>query len=412
MSLNHHILAKTTTDAVLARFKSAAWTCLDGIGTDFSRIPTTAEFPSPDAAFFDWTHKIQVSFEFKPPTETKRGILTGVGQSIAYLNNANISFLVAPRRLEEFDLGSYLIDLYRAQIVGKIPTGLILYDNNKPQDVVLEHNVSMETLGADHKVFSAPRSNRFWANYVDMPVPLLHLLLHYFYLKKVGQIEGDAFAACWRERMIPPSVVESLRPCPILDVEGNPIKTPANNKNMIILEKTIPKLVREYEPDEVRLRIEEKRDTTISGDTLFQSQKKNFVTFLKHLQLIDSEGSLTDSGFSLYHLGLVNGPTSQAFRNYVTKEILITGHHLDLILDLDTIKQTSDKESDIWGIMQQQYEERGLLKKNPGRIAHEESNSPFLKDERILWNALGLVDNTVTIQWRKITEICSLPDLQ
>ena len=62
--------------------------------------------------------------------------------------------------------------------------------------------------------------------------------------------------------------------------------------------------------------------------------------------------------------------------------------------------------------MQQQYEERGLLKKNPGRIAHEESNSPFLKDERILWNALGLVDNTVTIQWRKITEICSLPDLQ
>ena len=78
MSLNHHILAKTTTDAVLSRFKSALWTCLDGIGADFSRIPTTAEFPSPDAAFFDWTNKIQASFEFKPPTETKRGILTGV----------------------------------------------------------------------------------------------------------------------------------------------------------------------------------------------------------------------------------------------------------------------------------------------------------------------------------------------
>lgn len=60
--------------------------------------------------------------------------------------------------------------------------------------------------------------------------------------------------------------------------------------------------------------------------------------------------------------------------------------------------------------MQQQYEERGLLKKNPGRIAHGQSNAPFLKDERILWNALGLVDNDVIIQWRKITEICSLPD--
>ena len=181
---------------------------------------------------------------------------------------------------------------------------------------------------------------------------------------------------------------------------------------MTILEKTISKWLKEYAPDEVRRRIEEKRDTTISGDTLFQSQKKNFVTFLKHLHLIDSEGNLTDSGFSLYHLGLVNGPTSQAFRDYVTKEILITGHHLDLILDLDAIKQTEDKGSDIWAIMQQQYEDRGLLKKNPGRIAHEASNSPFLKDERILWNALGLVDNNLTIQWRKITEICSLPDLQ
>ena len=96
MLMNHHILAKTTTDSVLRKFKSEEWTCYNGIGKNFFRVTTDASFPSPDAAFFDEENKFLVSFEFKPPTESKRGILTGVGQSIAYLQDSNISYLVAP----------------------------------------------------------------------------------------------------------------------------------------------------------------------------------------------------------------------------------------------------------------------------------------------------------------------------
>ena len=135
---------------------------------------------------------------------------------------------------------------------------------------------------------------------------------------------------------------------------------------------------------------------------------------MKHIQVIDSENTLTDMGFTLYHLGLVNGPTSRVVTDYFTREVLTTGHHLDLILDIDTLRQThSDWTIDqVLGQMEADYEEKGFIKRNPNRQQAEQSNVGFLKYERILWNALGLVDNSGTIQWKKITEICSLPDLQ
>lgn len=84
MELNHHIMAKAATEAILHKFKSQEWVCKgeDGLayGHEFIRINTSPDFPSPDASFVDESHQIVASFEFKPPTETKRGILTGLGQ--------------------------------------------------------------------------------------------------------------------------------------------------------------------------------------------------------------------------------------------------------------------------------------------------------------------------------------------
>jgi hypothetical protein len=111
MSLNHHIFAKVATDEILIKFKKAEWKCANGYGQDFYRVGTSVDFPSPDAAFYDPKNKIIVSFEFKPPTETKRGILTGVGQSIAYLQDSDISYLIAPRMLENYHLVQYLNNL-------------------------------------------------------------------------------------------------------------------------------------------------------------------------------------------------------------------------------------------------------------------------------------------------------------
>lgn len=419
MEMNHHILAKTTTDAILSKFKSEEWNCCGGIGKDFFRVTTDASFPSPDAAFYDEGRRFLVSFEFKPPTESKRGILTGVGQSIAYLQDANISFLIAPERLEDYDLGSYLTDLFEKQIFGKIPSGLILYRNEIPEEVRLISNIStdLNTSAPTNINARSITTSRFWAKHQDLPIPLFHLLLHCYFLKKSHTINEDGFKYCWQHHLISPTILTDFQPIVVYDCSHQIIKTPAGNKNLMFLEKILKKANKELSLEEKTAKIRHEIDTEFSGDNKYQAYKKNFVTFLKHLKVIDSEGELTDSGFKLYHLGLVNGASSKVFKDYFTKEVLTTGHHLDLLLDLETTirKNIELSFNDCLRLMEEMYEAKGFIKRNPNRTSGTSNTVGFLKYECILWRSLGLLiqdaPNHYYVNWKAITQICSLPDL-
>lgn len=412
MALNHHVLAKTTTDTILQNFKSAIWQYNGNCGSDFYRVGTSADFPSPDAAFYDPTNKRLASFEFKPATETKRGMLTGVGQSIAYLKSCDLAYLISPQKIDGFNMGDFLTEIYQTQLGDRVPVGLILYDNNNPTQLTLAHNVTtLNPINREqpHK----PTADRFWAKHQDMPLALFHLLLHYYYLKKVGIVDGDAYAACWKERMIPTDILTRFNAAPVTDINGDPIKTLRTDKKLTFLEKRLNKVKKDFPQTQWAIEIGHDIDVSFVGDNLYNSYRKNYVTFLKHIQVIDSEGYLTDSGFNLYHIGLSNGPTSKIFTDYFTKELLTTGHHLDLLLDIDSIGQKNpDKTVDeILCIMETDYELKGYIKRNPKRVAGTASNTAFLKYEKILWQALGLMDSNYRIQWRKITEICALPEI-
>lgn len=411
MALNHHVLAKATTDAILQNFKTATWQYNGSWGADFYRVGTSADFPSPDAAFYDPTNKKLASFEFKPATETKRGMLTGVGQSIAYLKSCDLAYLISPQIIDGFNMGDFLTDLYNTQIGDKIPVGLIVYDNNNPNNLTLAHNVA--TLSTDTEHAHKPTADRFWAKHQDLPIAMFHLLLHYYYLKKVGIVNEDAFAACWKEKIIPTNILIDFRTAPVKDIAGNIIGTLQTGKPLTFLEKKVAAMRKNKPQNQWTAIISQDIDTTFVGDNYYNSIRKNYVTFLKHIQVIDSEGSLTDSGFKLYHVGLSNGPTSKVFADYFTREILTVGHHLDLLLDIDSIsKKHPDKDIDeVLVLMETDYELKGYIKRNPNRVAGDTSKTGFLKYEKILWQALGLMDKKYNIQWRKITEICSLPEL-
>lgn len=415
--MNHHILAKTTTDSVLRKFKSEEWTCHDGIGKNFFRVTTDASFPSPDAAFFDEEKKFLVSFEFKPPTETKRGILTGIGQSIAYLQEANASYLLAPVLLEDFRLGEFLTDLYAKQIFGKLATGLILYENNNPESVSLASDIASELAQSSDSDFHSRKvtTSRYWAKHQDLPISLFHLLLHCYFLRKSNSISEDAFKYCWTHYFISPTILKDFLPCEIRDCNNEIIKTPAGNKSFMILEKILEKSS-DLAPEKRTAKIQREIDTEFTGDNKYQAYRKNFTSFLKHLKVIDSSGEITDSGFRLYHLGLVNGPNSKIFRDYFTKEILTTGHHLDLLLDLDHILRESKLTfKEARSKMEQEYELKGFVKRNPNRKTSDHSKVEFLKYECILWRSLGLLVNeshkSYSVNWKLITYICSLPEL-
>ena len=411
MALNHHVLAKATTDAILQNFKTATWQYNGSWGADFYRVGTSADFPSPDAAFYDPTNKKLASFEFKPATETKRGMLTGVGQSIAYLKSCDLAYLISPQIIDGFNMGDFLTDLYNTQIGDKIPVGLIIYDNNNPNNLTLAHNVA--TLSTDTEHAHKPTADRFWAKHQDLPIAMFHLLLHYYYLKKVGIVKEDAFTACWKEKIIPTNILTDFRTAPVKDIAGNIIGTLQTGKPLTFLEKKVATMRKSKPQNQWAAIISQDIDTTFVGDNYYNSIRKNYVTFLKHIQVIDSEGSLTDSGFKLYHIGLSNGPTSKVFADYFTREVLTVGHHLDLLLDIDsTSKKHPDKDIDeVLAIMETEYELKGYIKRNPNRVAGDASKTGFLKYEKILWQSLGLMDKKYNIQWRKITEICSLPEL-
>jgi hypothetical protein len=419
MSINHHLLAKTTTDKVLENFKLGLWQCCGNAGIDFYRVGCDNTFPSPDAAFYDDTNKLLVSFEFKPPTETKRGILTGLGQSLAYLNNSNLSYLIIPQKLDDFEIGQYMTNLYANQIPANLPIGLILYENNNPENVFLTHNV--EPLEVEQRDFKSLANGRFWAKHQDLPIPLFHYLLHWYYQKKTLQISGDAFAYWWKKYAVPASVWNTLRPTVIKDLFGNDIRTVAATKNIEFYSDTlrnIRKLNGQARTDALE-KAKDRAKTSYTGNGGYSSYRKNYVTFLKHIGAIDSVGDLTDEGFKLYHLGLTNGANSKLFKDYFTRTILLTGHHLDLIFDFDNLCNRFRGElsiNEIKEMLLDEYEAKGMIKRNPKRVAGDSITVNFFRYEFILWKALDLFVEAnglpeISFNWKKITEICSLPEL-
>ena len=420
MSIYHHLLAKTTTDSVLAKFKSGSWESVDKLGVDFRRICYDRGFPSPDAAFYDDGKKLVVSFEFKPPTETKRGILTGLGQSIAYLKKSHLSYLVIPQTLalEDYPIGSYMTDLFQKQIEENLPIGLIVYENSIPSNVNLVHNV--KTLSKIEE-FKAIATGRFWAKHQDMPIPLFHLLLQCFYLKMVNNNIDDAFSFCWDHHMFPLRNQKELLTSPVLDIKGDVILTLIQEKPLTYNEKKIPKIkaLRGLKRKRAEHAFREKESSKHTGNAGSMSVRKYCLSFMRHIGVIDSENQITEFGIKLYHLGLVNGPRSKVFYDYFIQVILTVGHHLDIIFDLDNLSKQYMGEKTINEIKEELlniYERKGMVKRNPERRAGDKYTEEFFKFEFILWKSLGLLIKTngipeTSFNWEKIIEVCSLPDL-
>lgn len=418
MSMNHHMLAKTTTDSVLANFKAGSWRCLEeNIGPSLYRIGCDSIFPSPDASFYDPNTKKQINFEFKPDTETKRGILTGLGQTIAYLKKSHASFLIIPEYIEDFPIANYMESIFSDVIDNKLSIGLITFDNKDPKQVKMLKNVNVSNALAQT---SDMVNSRFWAKHQDLPIPLFHLILHCFYLKKIKIINVDAFAYCWDQYLAPKSILTSLTPQPILDIQGVTIKTVAETKEILFFEKILNKTKKLTGVDKVNAiqKIHKDMDSTFIGDNYFNSIKKNFITFCKHVKVIDSNYELTELGVKIYHLGVVNGPNSRLFKDYFLNLILLNGKHLDLIFDLDNLGSDPSKYGlsfeNLKAELELDYESKGMIKRNTNRQASNTNTVNFLKYETILWRSLDILQtqgNRPVFNWKKIIEVCSLPEL-
>ena len=311
-----------------------------------------------------------------------------------------------------------MTEIFEKQIVKKLPIGLIVFDNEVPSEVSMIHNVE-NLLGRDplpHK-----DAVRFWAKHQDLPIPLFHLILHYYYLRKIRHSKDDALAECWKNELFKPNSLITLESTNVHDINGDVIRTVAQTKNISFLEKRLEKAksLSGQERADAIAELERDVDTNSVGDNYYKSYiTKNYLAFLQHVGVV-ADGELTDYGYKLYHLGLMNGPNSKVFRDYFLKCVLEEGSHLYLIFDLDRLCREYRGQKiteEIKGIMESEYDGNGMVKRNPNRIANSTSNTGFLKYELILWNSLSIIEKTkgkpdLAFNWKKIDEVRTLPEL-
>ncbi len=412
----HYLLSKNAIDTALSKWKHGEWPNRL-VSAEVYRTLAAQSFPAPDSMLFDPTHDRAIAFEFKPPTENKRGILTGFGQAVAYLSaSASLAYLVAPSILDGFDLRSYLISLFNTTVKGKLPVGLITYSDEsaKQLDLAIDIEEDVEIGETRNKT----KIGRYWAKHQDMPLHLAWILLDIAYsLPEGGNRLESIWRYCWDNYLFPESHRTSLEviPTAIKKHDGIPLFILDKNKRAWAAKISRGELILQDALEEMRV----KTDPECTGDNLYNSYKKNLITFIKHLQLWDDAGHLTEDGLFLHRIGKIHGPTGETFRNYFARILLFNGKHMELILDVEKLtrnKRFLSVDAAIASI-KESYLEQGLFKLNPGRVttgAHE----TFLKYERIIWGHLGFLkkergtqfipNHGFLFDWDMITKLCSL----
>ncbi len=365
--------------------------------------------------FFDPDNKRSIAFEFKPPTETKRGILTGVGQSIAYLSEASVSFLIAPSHVEGYNIAVDLEKLYKSKIYDKLPTGLIVYDDDYAKSLTLAVDIGERAIISESKIRGI--ANRYWAKHQDLPLHLIWLILDEAYnLPDIPNRRATIWKNCWNKYLYPTEHRNTLTVYPtiILKHDGNPLYVFDRIKTAL-KEKIDDRKITMEEALEV---LKKESDTEYVGDNLFNAYGKNYITFIKHLQLWDDNGNLTEDGLHLHRIGKLHKPQSLTFRDHFAKILLFNGKHLDLILDVEnkTRNKIFNNVNEVTSYIRDDFIENGYYKRNPGRGTGE--TQQFLKYERIIWGHIGILTKINNKQympgkgfnfdWKQITRLCSL----
>jgi len=287
----HHRSAKKIGNQILSSWKSEQIWRSSFIGNDAQLCMSEGVFPSPDRTFRDLTKKTRVLLEFKPYTENKRGILTGLGQCIAYLNKSHASILVAPSKIkeengEDFDMGTYLETTFKNFIYGKLPIALFTFDGENLDNLTLRCNFD-NNLYENLREFKFKDNEPFWAWWRDWPLDAFYKLL------KSSQIikdKNNRSKKVWDHYFFnyyaPKETLETLEllPSNVIGLDGEKmipfetIKKKLNNDvkdNKITNNEAIKLLKKEWNENEI--------------ENPYKNYKKNHVIFLDHTKMWDED---------------------------------------------------------------------------------------------------------------------------
>lgn len=378
----HDAEATMYGDVILSRIRSA--------DTSFKQIFTPSiirtgdwDWPRPDYVCYDEGLKASYALEFKPPFQSKREYLTGLGQTLSYLQKHMYSGLILPYYSDDgFRIAEFINDTLKSSEFCQISTSLFAYRNDSKEINILRPISSLRTdtvLG-----ISADEVKTFWCWWRDISQYELYDLLNLSF--KYADFDNDIYT-----NNVYPEFYEMMVNKKTRQWDG---KTP-RNKNR--------------------------------SEASMKSEKQNYKIPLVQLELwTRDEGRLTDSGFRLLEIGKKYGAGSARFLDALTYLVLINGRHLDLINMVDKFQKsvTAPTSSSEYAVDLENFlSDNGCIgKRKPTAIKTGAKNS-YMRDEMKLWNKLGLLlsynnksyfypNQGYVFNWERITNvILTHPDI-
>jgi hypothetical protein len=423
MSANHHRCADIICKTLLQEWRDGNW-LNKFISENVTRSQSSSIFPSPDGDFEDRTLQTKISLEFKPHTETKRGIMTGLGQSIAYLQRAHASYLTSPSIIHDFSMGDFLIDLFNLQIKTKLPVGLVLFDGENLENIRIAINLSDTIQKNDVEFIGSDAA--YWAIWRDISSYGVYQIL--CSCKKIKS-KNDRSSLVWSDffdtyyspghtridfspvpsLVYQPNMDKKIIPFETIKTEINSLRNKFNDKNELLKElKTIYKNKMQHltgiddcltiEDMCFQLLANRSWDKNIQ-ENIYKNYKKNFTNFIRHINFVDADYKLTPLGLKFHERCeeiLFNTYSQDIIKNKLNDELakclLVFGKHFNLIIDfLDAQKEIDlncDKDQFLEGVTSY-LDKKGFIAKNENR-AVSGLRSPFQAEMQI-WSSLNLI---------------------
>jgi hypothetical protein len=351
----HDVLAYAVAQEAVRRLRGGAepWSALFSSN---AYITASRVWPVPDFVLVDSASSLTIAAEFKPPLQTKREYLTGLGQAISYSKDFNYSLLVLPSIAGDgYLIANHVVDVLRQSSLSDVPVGILSYDP--------------ASFSPGSPSFTEAH---FFAHRSTAPASPAHL--------------DQSFYAKWRE-MCPQEILFYLSFC--YDEMRHP-----SSCSSTIRDRAFEKLWEEIQAGRVNHWAGGTRHYSASTKT---AVNKNYRNFLYHIGWIDADGSLTKEGLDSLHIGTLYGPSSRPFLDNVAISAMTAGKHLILFNAITEFQNALTGSFPIEGdwLMQLELflEQKGLLKRNPARgaAAVQGSARQFLKAEKQFWKNLGLI---------------------
>lgn len=370
MSLTHDTMAHAAARLLLAEIRQgAALWATSRLTSNTIYWQGMAAWPRPDRAFEDRSTGASLAIEFKPPGQTRREYVTGLGQALSYLQDFEYSALIVPgRSYDDYEIGNHLQSILSQPHLSTTPLALFEYGSQ------IAAQGDLRTL-APLKVRSSPP-----------PIP-----------RGIGR---KVFWGYWRDL----SQHDLFAVLSLMDLKST------------TLDKAFEKYWTRYAMRGKSLTWEgvpRKAKTASIGSTTYRAEVLNCRLSMRHIGLVDSTGKLTESAFRLIWCGKVYGADSQAFVRMLGGLVLQAGNHLELIFWVEEQQRNVSRVQKHSAAQYYNALDASLVQ--AGIIAPPAGNAKpaFMRDEPKLWNKLGFLipsygtmyfhhDEGLFFNWRQI----------